>query len=134
MDDFKTFVESLTNAALHHLPVLLPLSFIFVKLVLIRISGHKEDQWRAILTIPEDVSYGALALIIAGLNGEINAFNTYFKNSLHPHADMWTCFGMGVGVCYAVHLIHQHLVLPQYQGWVAADNLIIEQEKKGKAN
>jgi hypothetical protein len=134
MEDFKTFVEAFTDGLLHQLPVVLPLSFIFIKLILIRLSGHKEDQWRAIHGIPEDVTYGALAFVIAGLSGDITAFSRYFIKSPHPQADIWTLFGFSVGVCFLIHLAHQLLVLPQYEDWRAADELIIEEQEKKNPN
>jgi cellobiose-specific phosphotransferase system component IIC len=135
MNDFTTVIESITESLLHHLPLLIAISFIVVKLVLIRLSGHKEDQWRAILTIPEDVSYAALGLIIAGLSGDIPAFHAHFEHiSVHPRDDMWTLFACGIFVCYVVHLIHQHGVTPNYQGWAAADALIIEAEESNRVH
>jgi len=134
MNDFRSLIESVANASLHYLPLFLAVSFILVKLALIRFSGHKEDQWRALLGIPEDISYGALALIIAGLSGDIPAFTTFFTKSDHPSTDIWILFWINVGICYAVHMIHQHLVLPQYEGWRAADELLEEQEQRQRPN
>jgi hypothetical protein len=135
MNDFRTFIEHITHDLLHYLPIILPLSFIGIKIILIRLSGHKEDQWRAILAVPEDVSYGALAFVIAGLTGDIGGFHKYFAESPNPFpADVWTLFGLNLAVCYAIHLAHQYLVLPQYEGWRAADALIIEENEKTRQN
>ena len=130
MNDIKDLIELIADFIVQNLAVILPLSFIVVKLILIRISGHREDQWRALLTIPEDVSYGAMAFVVAGLSGAISEFGTYFKDSHHPRTDIAVLFGLSVLVCFIVHLIHQYGVLPHYKAWRAADEVLNQSTRK----
>ena len=137
MDDFKDLINFLADLTFHNLPALLGISLVVIKLLLILLSGSKE-RWKAMMTIPEELSYAALGIVIAGLSGAMNDFEVYFRDGGYPRIAIWMVFVVGVVVCFLVHLIHDHGTIPNYQGWRAADEVlqgnISEQEGKRIAN
>jgi hypothetical protein len=137
MDDFKDLINSLADLVFHNLPALLGISLAVIKLLLIFLSGSKE-RWKAVMLIPEELSYAALGIVIAGLSGAINDFDVYFRDGGHPKIAVWLVFGVGILVCFFIHLINNHGAIPNYQGWRAADAVlegeISEKEGKKRAN
>lgn len=100
------------------------MSLVAVKLLVIRITGHRDSLWRAFLAIPEELAYIALGLIVAGISGTLPAFDKYYEAySKHPHLNVCLLAAGGVLVCLLIHL-NSRWVEYSFQGWKVADDFL----------
>lgn len=98
IDSFGGFLQ-------HNLVVLLAVVLVPMKWVILRLCGDSDAQSTALLTVPEDLCYVALGLVLADVANSGGAFRKYFKGSTHVSIDIFITASINVIVALFVHLL-----------------------------
>jgi hypothetical protein len=85
-------IDSVGGFLQHNLVVLLAVVLVPMKWVVLRLCGDSDAQSTALLTVPEDLCYVALGLVLADMANSGGAFRRYFKGSTHVSIDLYYCF------------------------------------------
>jgi hypothetical protein len=89
----------------HNLVVLLAVVLVPMKWVILRLCGDSDAQSTALLTVPEDLCYVALGLVLADMANSGGAFRKYFKGSTHVSIDIFITASINVIVAVLVHVL-----------------------------
>jgi hypothetical protein len=87
----------------HNLVVLLAVVLVPMKWVILRICGDSEAQSVALLSIPEDICYVSLGLILGDMANSGGSFRKYFQSSSHISIDIFVTATLNVFVAILVH-------------------------------
>jgi hypothetical protein len=96
--------------------VLLPLKWIVV-----RICRDHEAEAVALMSVPEDLCYVALGLVMGDMINSSGAFRKHFAPSTHISIDIAVTIGLNLGVALLIHRLSQACA-NQFRLWRAADS------------
>ena len=113
-------IEAIGDFLQRHLTVFLAVVLVPLKIAVIRFCRDREGEAGAILSIPEDLCYVALGLILSDLLNATGALHQYFRSSHHPSIDIAVVVGLNVAFALVVHLLSQP-TLRSYKNWRGAD-------------
>lgn len=115
-------IESIGGFLQHNLIVLLAVVLVPMKLGILRICGDGDAQKDALLSIPEDLVYVSLGLVLGDFATSGGAFRRFFARSQHITMNLAVTVMIGIIVAITVHLLakwtNDHL-----KGWRAASNV-----------
>jgi hypothetical protein len=93
------------------------------KWVIFRICGDIEAQNTSLLSIPEDICYVSLGVILGDSASSFRAFKVYFRSSDHFYMDMFVTGVLGVIVAILVHWLSAYGV-DHWKSWRASNQAI----------
>ncbi len=117
-------IEAIGGFLQHNLIVLLAVVLVPMKLAILRICGDHEAQRAAFVSIPEDLVYVSLGLILGDFATEQGAFRKWYRNSSHVPMNLAVVVGLGVGVAIIVHVLAKY-TNDQLKTWRAASNVAL---------
>ncbi|HZL29045.1 MAG TPA: hypothetical protein VFC39_21140 [Acidobacteriaceae bacterium] len=98
-------IESLGGFLQHNLIVLLAVVLVPMKFGILRLCGDKDAQKVALVSIPEDLVYVSLGLILGDFATAGGAFHKYFKSSQHLTMNLFVTVLIGMFVAIAIHVL-----------------------------
>jgi hypothetical protein len=117
-----TMIESIGGFLQRNLIVLLAVVLVPMKLVILRLCGDGEAQRAAFLSIPEDLVYVSLGLVLGDFATAGGAFRRHFGHSPHLPMDMVVTVMFGLGVAVGVHVLAKW-TNDHVNSWRAASNV-----------
>lgn len=115
-------IESISGFLQRNLIVLLAVVLVPMKLGVLRLCGDDEAQRGALLSIPEDLVYVSLGLVLGDFATAQGAFRHYFSRSSHMTMNLAVTVMIGVLVAIGVHVLAKW-TNDQMRGWQAASNV-----------
>lgn len=115
-------IESISGFLQHNLIVLLAVVLVPMKLGILRLCGDGEAQRSAFLSIPEDLVYVSLGLLLGDFATSGGAFRRWFAGSSHVPMDLAVTVGIGVFVAICVHVLAKW-TNDNVRSWQAASNV-----------
>jgi hypothetical protein len=112
-------IESISRFLHHNLIVLLAVVLVPMKLIVLRLCNDNDAQKAAALSIPEDLVYVSLGLILGDFATSGGAFRKHFSNSQLVSMDLFVTVLVGVGVAIAIHVLAK-FTNDQVKSWQAA--------------
>jgi hypothetical protein len=103
----------------HNLVVLLAVVLVPMKWIILRVCGDEEAQAVALLSIPEDICYVTLGLILGDVANSSGSFRRHFQSSLHISLDIFVTAMLNVVVAILVHILAKRSV-DHFKNWRAA--------------
>lgn len=97
-------IDQIGDFLLHNLVVLVAVVLVPMKWVILRVCGDDEAQAIALLSIPEDICYVTLGLILGDVASGAGAFRKHFQSSSHIPIDIFVAAMLNVVVAILVHL------------------------------
>ncbi len=98
-------IEAAGRFLQHNLIVFLAVVLVPMKLVILRVCGDNEAQRAAFVSIPEDLVYVSLGLILGDFATSQGAFHRWFAHSPNLQMDLAVTIGVGCGVAVMVHML-----------------------------
>lgn len=98
-------IESISGFLQRNLIVLLAVVLVPMKLGILRLCGDGEAQRSAFLSIPEDLVYVSLGLVLGDFATSGGAFRHWFAGSPHVPMDLAVTVMAGVIVAIGVHVL-----------------------------
>ena len=123
-------IEGISGFLQSNLLVLLAVVLVPMKLGILRLCGDAEAQKDALLSIPEDLVYVSLGLVLGDFATSGGAFRHLFASSQHVTMNLAVTVMIGVFVAIAVHLLSKW-TNDHVRGWRAASNVRL---RSGAAN
>ncbi len=128
METFRpAMIDQIGDFVQRHLVVLLAVFLIPLKIALMRLCRDPEGEASAILSIPEDLCYVALGLILSDLLIPAGALHHYFSSSKHVSIDLAIVIAINVAVALTVHRMSQS-AQRAYRLWRGSDVVAREGE------
>ncbi len=121
-------IERLGDFLQHNLVFFLAVILVPFKIVINRFCRDKEGEAAAILSIPEDLCYVALGLILSDLLTPAGALHRYFKGSKHIATNIAIVIAINIGVAITVHFLSQPMQ-SAYRRWRATESIITEPQQ-----
>jgi hypothetical protein len=115
-------IESISGFLQRNLVVLLAGVLVPMKLVILRLCGDTEATRAAFLSIPEDLVYVSLGLVLGDLATSGGAFRRHFGHSSHVPMDLAVTIGIGLVVAVGVHVLSKW-TNDHVKSWRAASNV-----------
>jgi hypothetical protein len=115
-------IDQIGDFLQHNLVVLLAVVLVPMKWVVLRICGDTEAQAVALLSIPEDICYVTLGLILGDVASSTGAFRKQFHASTHPSIDIFVTGMFNVVVAILVHFFAKHSN-DHFKSWRAASSV-----------
>jgi hypothetical protein len=115
-------IERIGDFLLHNLVVLLAVVLVPMKWVILRICGDSEAQAVALLSVPEDLCYVLLGLILGDLTNSEGAFRKYFRASAHATMNILVTAGINVILAIFIHMLSKWSA-DHFKTWRAAREL-----------
>ena len=112
-------IERIGDFLQHNLIVLLAVVLVPMKWLILRICGDYEAQAVALLSIPEDICYVTLGLILGDMANSEGMFKKYFRGSPHVAIDIFVTIAINVFVAILVHFFAKKSN-DHFRGWRAA--------------
>jgi hypothetical protein len=113
-------IEQIAGYLQSNLVVFLSIVVLPLKWCVVRICRDREAESVAVLSVPEDLCYVGLGLVLGDVINSTGAFHKYFRQSSHASMNILVTLGIGLGVAFSIHLFGQwssrHL-----KGWRAAE-------------
>jgi len=103
----------------HNLVVFVAVVLLPMKWVVVRLCKDPEAEAAALLSVPEDLCYVVLGLVLGDLTSSAGAFRHHFAASDHVTMDLAVTVCVGIVVALTVHRIAQRGTR-NYQSWRAA--------------
>jgi hypothetical protein len=104
-----------------NLVVLLAVVLVPMKWVILRVCGDSEAQAVSLLSIPEDICYVTLGLILGDIASSNGAFRKHFHTSSHISIDIFITAMLNIVVAILVHLFAERGT-DHFKSWRAAGN------------
>ena len=98
-------IESISGFLQRNLVVLLAVVLVPMKLVILRLCADSEATRAAFLSIPEDLVYVSLGLVLGDLATSGGAFRHHFSHSSHVPMDFAVTIGVGMVIAVGVHVV-----------------------------
>jgi hypothetical protein len=105
----------------HNLIVFVAIVLLPLKWVVVRICRDREAESLALMSVPEDLSYVALGLVMGDMINSSGAFRKYFAGSQHVSIDILITVAINLGVALIVHSVAQWSA-KHFRSWRAAEN------------
>src|SRR6185437_8359316 len=115
-------IDTVSGFLQHNLIVLLAVVLVPMKLGILRLCGDGEAQRSAFLSIPEDLVYVSLGLVLGDLATSGGAFRRWFAHSSHATMDLAVTIMLGVVVAIGVHVLAKW-TNDNVRSWRAASNI-----------
>jgi hypothetical protein len=115
-------IESVSGFLQRNLIVLLAIVLVPMKLGILRLCGDTEAQRAAFISIPEDLVYVSLGLVLGDFATSGGAFRRWFGNSAHLTMNLAVTVGVGVAVAISVHVLAKW-TNDNILGWRAASGV-----------
>jgi len=112
-------IESFSGFLQHNLIVLLAVVLVPMKLGILRLVGDGDAQKVAFLSIPEDLVYVSLGLVLGDFATSGGAFRKHFATSSHVPMDLFVTIMIGVIVAITIHVLAKW-ANDQVESWRAA--------------
>jgi hypothetical protein len=112
IDDFGGFL-------VHNLIVCVAVVLLPLKWLVVRVCRDREAESVAIISVPEDLCYVVLGLILGDVINKAGSFRKYFALSEHLQIDEMITIGANILVAIFVHLIAQW-TSKNFKKWRAA--------------
>lgn len=109
----------------HNLVVLLAVVLVPMKWAVLRICGDTEAQAVALLSVPEDICYVTLGLILGDVASSGGAFRREFHGSSHPLIDIFVTAMLNVVVAILVHVLAKQSN-DHFKSWRAAGSARVQ--------
>lgn len=113
IDTFGGFIQ-------HNLIVFVALGLLPLKWIVVRLCRDHEAEAVALMSVPEDLCYVALGIVMGDMINSTGAFHKHFAGSQHVSIDIMVTVGLNVGVALLVHRMSQACA-SQFRLWRAAD-------------
>lgn len=98
IDRIGTFLQQ-------HLIIFVAVVLVPIKLAVLRWCGDNEGTRAAFLSLPEDLVYISLGLILGDITASRGAFHRWFSHSANAQMDLYVTVGIGILVAVVVHLL-----------------------------
>jgi len=115
-------IEIVSGFLQHNLIVLLAVVLVPMKLGILRLCGDGEAMRAALLSIPEDLVYVSLGLVLGDFTSSGGAFRHRFAGSPHIPMDLAVTVGIGMFVAIFVHVLAKWTA-DSMKTWRAASNV-----------
>jgi len=112
-------IELIADFLIRNIVVLLAVILVPMKWVILRLCGDWEAQSVALLSIPEDLCYVLLGLILGDLANSSGSFRKYFHSSSHPTMNIVVTAMINVSIAIVIHLLSKWSN-SQFKTWRAA--------------
>lgn len=113
-------IDQLGGLIQHNLIVFMALVLLPLKWVVVRLCKDREAEAVALMSVPEDLCYVALGLIMGDVINSTGAFHKHFAGSKHVSIDMILTVGINLGVAFLVHRLSQSCA-HQFRLWRASN-------------
>jgi hypothetical protein len=113
IDEIGGFVQ-------HNLIVFVAIVLLPLKWIVVRVCRDREAEAIAIMSVPEDLCYVALGLVMGDMINSSGAFHKHFQGSQHVSIDLLITVLANLGVALTVHRLSQTCT-GQFKLWRAAD-------------
>lgn len=117
-------IDSLAGFFQHNLIAMLAVILVPMKLIILRVCGDNEAQRAAFLSIPEDLVYVSLGLVLGDFATSGGAFRHYFAGSKQVPMALAVTVGIGVVVAIGVHLLAKW-TNDNIRSWQAASHVAL---------
>jgi hypothetical protein len=121
-------IEAIGGFLQRNLIVLLAVVLVPMKLAILRICGDSESQRAALISIPEDLVYVSLGLVLGDFATEQGAFRRWYRYSSHIQMNLAVVVGLGISVAIIVHLLAK-FTNDQLKTWRAASNVALRKKE-----
>lgn len=101
----EQMIDRVAGFVQHNLIVLLAVVLVPMKFVILRLCGDWEAQKVALLSVPEDLVYVSLGLLLGDFATSGGAFRRHFEGSAHILMDLFVTVLYGLAVAIIVHLL-----------------------------
>ena len=115
-------IETVGGFLQHNLIVLLAIVLVPMKIGILRLCGDNEAGRAAFLSIPEDLVYVSLGLILGDFSTSGGAFHRWFSHSSHIPMNLAVTVAIGVAVAIVVHVLAKW-TNENLKTWRAASNI-----------
>lgn len=105
----------------HNLVVFVAIVLLPLKWIVVRLWKDAEAEAVALMSVPEDICYVALGLVMGDMINNAGSFHKYFGTSKHISIDIGVTVAINVGIALLVHRLSQACAA-QFRLWRAADN------------
>ena len=119
-----TMIDSLAGFLQHNLIVLLAVVLVPMKLAILRLCGDDEAQRAAFLSIPEDLVYVSLGLVLGDFATLGGAFRHHFAGSRQMTMALSVTVALGIMVAVGVHVLSKW-TSDQVRSWQAASQVAL---------
>jgi hypothetical protein len=103
----------------HNLIVFIAVVLLPLKWIVVRLCKDPEAEAAALLSVPEDLCYVVLGLVLGDMTSSTGAFRHHFVKSDHVTIDLAVTVSFGITVALTVHRVAQRGVR-HFQSWRAA--------------
>jgi hypothetical protein len=114
IDQFGAFIHA-------NLVVLVALFLLPLKWVVVRVMKDPEAEAVALMSVPEDICYVALGLVMGDIVSSTGAFQKHFAGSPNATIDKGITVGINIVVALIVHRLSQWCT-SHFRQWRAADS------------
>lgn len=115
-------IDTIGGFLQRNLIVMLAVVLVPMKLAILRICGDEEAQRAAFLSIPEDLVYISMGIVLGDFATAGGAFRRWFANSSHLPMDLAVTVMCGLSVAIAVHVLSKWTT-DHFRNWKAASNV-----------
>lgn len=112
-------IDQIGDFLQHNLVVLVAVVLVSMKWIILRICGDVEAQATSLFSIPEDICYVTLGLILGDVVNPAGAFRKQFYGSQHISIDIFITAMLNVVVAILVHLLAEKSN-DHFRSWRAA--------------
>lgn len=113
-------IDNIGGFVQHNLIVLVAIILLPLKWIIVRVCRDREAEAVAIMSVPEDLCYVALGLVMGDMINSAGAFHKHFQGSQHVSIDLLITILVNLGVALSVHALSQTCA-GQFRLWRAAD-------------
>jgi len=100
-------IDSIGGFVQHNLIVFVALILLPIKWLVILVCKDSEAEAVAIMSVPEDMSYVALGLVMGDVVNGSGSFHQHFKGSQHVSIDLFITVFFNLSVALLAHMLSQ---------------------------
>jgi hypothetical protein len=126
-------IDSIGGFVQHNLIVFVAIILLPLKWIVVRLCKDHEAEATAIMSVPEDLCYVALGLVMGDMINSSGAFHKHFQGSQHISIDLLITVLVNLGVAFLVHRFAQSSAR-QFKLWRAAENLTLSDKNPSQGS
>ncbi|MGI4829442.1 MAG: hypothetical protein ACRYFU_14790 [Janthinobacterium lividum] len=112
-------IDAVGSFIQHNLVVFVAIVLLPLKWIVVRICRDREAEAVALMSVPEDICYVALGLVMGDIINSAGAFHKHFAGSSNVSADLLVTVAINLVVAFVVHRLGQSCA-KQFRMWRAA--------------
>jgi len=113
-------IELIADLIHRNLVLTVALALIPLKLLMVRLCKDQDGEWETVMSMPEDLCYVSVGLLLSSLTAGRGPLQTYFSGFPHPRTDVAIILAINFALIVVLHKISQSWTRVQYMHWRAA--------------